>query len=121
MLRGIRGATTVERDAAESILKATRELLLEMLSANEANPQDLVAAFFTLTPDLNSTFPAKAARDLGWNLVPLIDNVAPFVHGSLEKCVRVMLLWNTDLAQEAVRHIYLRGATGLRPDLSAGL
>jgi chorismate mutase len=117
-LRGIRGATTVERDEAGLVLEATRELLQAMLRANEIDDVEPIAAiFFTSTPDLVSTFPAEAARELGMDTVPLICNQEIPVPGRLPRVVRVMMQVNTTRGQREMRHIYLREATKLRPDL----
>ena len=116
-MRGVRGATTVDRDDAEEILSRTSELLCEIQRANGILPDDIAGIVFTITPDLTSAFPAAAARRLGWNLVPLIDAVEPMVSGAPERCIRVLLFWNTSKAQHEIRHVYLRGAAGLRPDL----
>jgi chorismate mutase len=117
-LRGIRGATTVERDEAELILEATKELLGEMLRANDITEFEPIAAiFFTTTPDLSSTFPAEAARRLGMTMVPLICNQEIPVPNRLGKAVRVMLQLNTQKSQAEMKHIYLREAKSLRPDL----
>jgi len=114
--RGIRGATTVEIDSAASILAATRELLSSMAEANEALPQDISSAIFTVTPDLTAVFPARAARELGWEQVALLDAQEIPVEGALPCCIRILLHWNTDKTQAEVRHIYLHGAAALRPD-----
>jgi len=117
-LRGIRGATTVDRDDPEAILEATRELLATMLEGNDIDDFEVIASiFFTSTPDLVSTFPAEAARELGMDMVPLICNQEIPVPGRLARVVRVMMQVNTDRSQREVRHVYLRGATALRPDL----
>jgi len=120
LVRGIRGATTVDLDDSACIKEAVKELLIEMVKANGVETADLAGAFFTVTPDLTAAYAASAARELGWTMVPLLDSVCPAVPGSPGKCVRVMLLWNTGQPQAAVRHIYLRGAKGLRPDLGPG-
>ncbi|MCE5257604.1 MAG: chorismate mutase [Chloroflexi bacterium] len=117
-LRGIRGATTASDNTEAAILQATSELLQELERANKYQLQDLAAVWFSATSDLNAVFPAKAARLLGWARVPLFDAVEIDVPGSLPRCIRVLLLWNTDIAQDAIRHIYLKGASGLRPDLT---
>ena len=118
VLRGIRGATTVERDEPDLILAATRELLEEMLRANAIEDfDDIAAIFFTCTPDLSSTFPAEAARGLGMDMVPLICNQEIPVPGRLPRAVRVMMQVNTRKGQTEMRHIYLRAARSLRPDL----
>lgn len=117
-VRGIRGATTVERDEPELILEATRELLETMLRDNEIRDFELIASiFFTTTPDLVSTFPAEAARALGMTLVPLMCNQEIPVPGRLPKAVRVMMQVNTQKSQRQMKHIYLREAVKLRPDL----
>jgi len=115
--RGIRGATTVEIDSAPAILEATHQLLTGMVEANQIDSADVASAIFTVTPDLTAAFPARAARELGWQYVPLLDAQEVPVPGSLSRCVRVLVLWNTDLSQQEIRHVYLRGAASLRPDL----
>lgn len=116
--RGIRGAITVETDSADAIVAATRELLVGMVVANNVVVADIASAIFTVTPDLTAAFPARAARELGWRHVPLLDTQEVPVPGSLPRCVRVLLLWNTERLQEEIRHVYLRDAGSLRPDLS---
>jgi chorismate mutase len=118
--RGVRGATTVETNSAAVILAATRELLSHILEANGLNQEDVASAFFTATPDLTAVFPAQAARELGWRHVALLDAQEIPVPGSLPRCVRVLVHCNTEKSQAEIRHIYLRGATWLRPDLGQG-
>jgi chorismate mutase len=115
--RGIRGATTVEIDTADAILAATRELLVRIVEVNDLVASDIASAIFTLTPDLTATFPARAARDLGWQHVPLLDAQEVPVPDSLSRCVRVLVLWNTERSQDEIQHVYLRDAGSLRPDL----
>jgi chorismate mutase len=117
--RGIRGAITVERDAAGAILDATREMLAHIVEANSVLPQDVASAFFTATPDLTAAFPAQAARELGWDDVALLDAQEIPVPGSLPRCVRALVHWNTDKGQDEIHHVYLRDAASLRPDLVA--
>lgn len=117
-LRGIRGATSVAEDTPPAILDATRELLAAMLEANEISDFDVIASiFFTTTPDLVSTFPAEAARDLGMNLVPLICNQEIPVPNRVPRCVRIMMQVNTTKSQKDMKHVYLGEARALRPDL----
>lgn len=117
-VRGIRGATTVEHDDAELILEATGELLEEMLAANEIEEFEPIAAiFFTTTPDLSSTFPAEAARRLGMAMVPLLCNQEIPVPNRVPRAIRVMMQVNTRRSQGEMRHVYLREAKRLRPDL----
>jgi chorismate mutase len=121
-IRGVRGATVAERDEPEEILSATRQLLSAILDANPTlDPADLASALFTVTADLSSVYPAQAARQLGWENVPLMCAQEIPVPGSLARCVRVLLHWNTDLSQTAVRHVYLDQAARLRPDLARSL
>ena len=116
-VRGIRGAVTAQANDKEAIVSATSRLLTELVSANRIVTADIAAVFFTTTPDLNAEFPAAAARKLGWSSVPLLCGHEMAVPDRLTSCIRVMLLVNTDLGQDAVRHIYLDGAATLRPDL----
>ena len=119
-IRGIRGATTVTADAPDLILQGTRELLEEILAANEGmQPEDVASALFTVTDDLVSTFPAQAARQMGWGLVPMICAREIPVPGSLRRVIRVLVHWNTELLQNEITHVYLRDAVSLRPDLAA--
>lgn len=118
--RGIRGATTVAADQPELILAATRELLEAILQANAGmTPADIASAFFTVTDDLRATFPAQAAREMGWSQVPMMCAREIPVPGSLPRVIRVMVHWNTERAQDEIVHVYLREAVKLRPDLVA--
>lgn len=118
--RGVRGATTVAADEPELILQATRELLEEILEENEnMKPEDIASALFTVTDDLASTFPAQAARQMGWGLVPMLCAREIPVPGSLPKVIRVLVHWNTETPQDGITHVYLRDAVKLRPDLVA--
>ena len=118
-IRGIRGATVTSVDTTDEILAATRELLSAILQANPSlQVEDLCSAIFTLTEDLSSAYPAEAARQLGWNSVPLICMRDVPVPGSLPRCIRVLLHWNTDLSQDSIQHVYLGQAARLRPDLA---
>jgi chorismate mutase len=119
-IRGIRGATTVAADEPELILQATRELLEEILVENEGmRPEDVASALFTVTDDLAATFPAQGARQMGWGLVPMLCAREIPVPNSLPRVIRVLVHWNTDLAQDQITHVYLRDAVKLRPDLVA--
>ncbi|NPA06971.1 MAG: chorismate mutase [Chloroflexi bacterium] len=120
-VRGIRGANQVPENTAESILAATRELLLAICRANpHLRPEDMASIFFTLTPDLNAAYPAYAARQLGWTQVPLLSAQEVAVPDAMPRLVRVLILWNTDLPQQAIRHVYLGPTARLRPDLDHG-
>jgi chorismate mutase len=116
--RGIRGAITVASDQPNLILAATQELLEEILKANpDLQIEDIASALFTATDDLVSVHPALAARQMGWDYVPMMCAREIPVPGSLAHCVRVLVQWNTDRAQNAIQHVYLRDAVSLRPDL----
>jgi chorismate mutase len=119
-IRGIRGATTVTADEPDLILQATRELLEEILEENKGmQPEDVASAIFTVTDDLTSTFPAQAAREMGWSQVPMLCAREIPVPNSLARVIRVLVHWNTQLAQSQITHVYLREAVKLRPDLVA--
>lgn len=117
-VRGIRGAVTVERNTAEEIMGATRELLEAIVSENNLQPEDVAGVFFTVTPDLNAEFPAAAARKMpGWKYVPLLCAQEINVPGSLPKCIRVLVFAHTTRSQREIKHVYLREAARLREDL----
>jgi chorismate mutase len=116
--RGIRGATTCEENTPESILKATRELLALMIRQNGISPADMASAIFSTTRDLNAEFPALAARQLGWDDVALMCVNELDVPGSLRRCIRILLHWNTEKPADQVVHVYIKGAANLRPDRS---
>ena len=114
--RGIRGATTVDNNDREEILEATIELLRQMVYENDVRIEDIASASFTLTDDLDAVFPAVAARQIGWNEVPLICMREIPVPNSLDRCIRVLLLVNTTSSASEIQHIYMRKAVSLRPE-----
>jgi chorismate mutase len=117
-VRGIRGATTVAADQPELILAATQELLEAIMQKNPGlQSEDIASAFFTTTDDLRSVHPALAARQMGWTEVPMMCASEIPVPGSLPRCVRVLVEWNTDQTQNGVKHVFLHEAVSLRPDL----
>jgi chorismate mutase len=116
--RGVRGATTVESNSREEILTATRQLLALMIRINGIEPEDVGSAIFSLTRDLDAEFPALAARQLGWLDVPLLCTYEVDVPGSLRRCIRILVHWNTNKPQGEIHHIYIKEAVRLRPDLS---
>ena len=116
--RGIRGAICVDINDAGAIVAATRELLERIVAANGVVAEDVASVIFTATPDLNAAYPARAARDMGWTAVPLMCTQEMAVAGSLPRCIRVLVLWNTDRPAEQIRHVYLGEARNLRPDLA---
>jgi chorismate mutase len=117
--RGVRGAITVDSNSAEAILNGTRKLLAEMVRANDIRTEDVASAYFTTTTDLNAEFPAVVARnEFGWNNIALMCGHEMDVPGSLRMCLRIMLHVNSDRLQSQINHVYLRGASVLRPDLN---
>jgi chorismate mutase len=117
LIRGVRGATTVEANSPESILEATKDLLAAMLKANDLDLDYIASAFFTATQDLNAEFPALAAREMGWTDVALLCGHEMNKPGALPMTVRVLLHVNTDKPARDIKHVYLRGARVLRPDI----
>jgi chorismate mutase len=115
--RGIRGAVAVDENSATAILTATIALLGEIVAANAVVPEDIGSVVFSVTPDLDAVYPAQAARTLGWDHVPLLCLQEMAVPGSLPRCIRVLIHWNTELRADAVHHVYLGAARSLRPDL----
>ena len=114
--RGVRGATTVDENSKEAILEATREMLFVMIRANNIRADEVASAYFTTTTDLNATYPALAARQLGWYDVALLCGHEMQVPDSLARCIRVLVHWNTDRKADEILHVYLREAKSLRPD-----
>ena len=114
-VRGIRGATTANSNEKDEVFNATSELLAEIVKANEIDDEDdIAAAFFTTTPDLNADFPAAAARLMGWTHVALMDAVEIDVPGSQSRCIRALILVNTEKRADEIVNIYLREAANLR-------
>lgn len=116
-VRGIRGATTVEENDKDLILEGTKELLVDLQNRNQFEPEDIVSIFFSMTYDLNSAFPAEAARMLGWQKVPLFGVQEAEVYDSLKKCIRVLIQINSSKSQDEIKHCYLHKAKELRKDL----
>ena len=116
LCRGIRGATTSPSNTAEDILEVTDELLRIVIALNELDPLDVASVVFTTTPDLTATFPALAARDIGWTEVPLLCTHEMAVPGSLQSCVRILIHVNTTRSAAEIKHVYLKGARELRPE-----
>jgi len=118
MTRGVRGATTVTNNDAEEIITNTKHLLEEMIDKNNIHPEDVSHVFISVTNDINATFPAQALRQLpGWKFVPVMCMREIDVPGSLPKCIRVMMVINTDKNQKEIDHVFHHEAIKLRPDL----
>jgi chorismate mutase len=117
-VRGIRGAISVERDEAEEIVNATKRLLSEMVARNAVELDDIASVLFSLTRDLHASFPALAAREMGWVHVPMLHFTEIDVPGALGRCIRVLMHVNTTRALHEIEHVYLEKAAALRPDLA---
>ena len=117
LVRGVRGATTFENNTRDEILTATRQLFALMIRLNGIEKEYVASAMFSVTTDLNAEFPALAARQLGWLDVPLLCTYEIDVTGSLKKCIRILINWNTEKSQPDIKHVYIKDAVRLRPDL----
>ncbi len=120
MIRGVRGATTVESNANEAIMEATQELLGIMIERNGIVEDDVASVLFSATPELDDTFPAKAARTMGWTRTALMGFQEADVKHGLPMCIRVLIHWNTEKSLDEIQHVFLRNAVVLRPDLVDG-
>ncbi len=118
--RAVRGAITVEENSPEAIYEGARTLLTAMQENNGFEVGELVSVTFTATADLDAAYPAVSAREMGWTEIPLLCMQEMAVKGSLARCIRVLVHWNTDRSPTQIRHLYLRGAEVLRPDLVGG-
>ena len=116
-VRADRGATTVEHNEEKKILENTKELLEDIIKENALEKEDLIDMIFTITPDIDKAFPARAARQLGYTDVPLLDMAEPEIEGALTKCIRIIIHTNTEKKNSDMIPVYLRGAKALRPDL----
>lgn len=118
MIRGIRGAITIEQDKPELIWGETAKLVLAVAEANDVAPEDIASITISTTPDIKSAFPARSVREMdGWQFVPIMCMHEMDVPGGLPLCIRVLLHVNTNVAQHEIQHIYLNDAVKLRPDL----
>ncbi|MBM7651439.1 chorismate mutase [Neobacillus cucumis] len=119
MIRGLRGATTVNSNSEEEILTATEELFAKLIEVNQIEPDSVASVFVSTTEDIDAVFPAKVLRKFpGWTYVPVMCMREMPVPNSLKLCVRVMMHVNTSVPQEEIIHVYLNGAEVLRPDLN---
>lgn len=119
MLRGIRGAIQVEDNTGEDILKASIVLMQRLIDANKVQAKNVAAVFFTVTSDLNAAFPAEVRKHLGWNSVPFLCSQEIPVPESMQKILRVLVLFETSLEQDEIRHQYIGATAALRPDLES--
>jgi chorismate mutase len=117
MVRGLRGATTVEADTVEQITERSQELMRRIMERNELAEEDIVSVLFTATSDVTSIFPATAIREIGFGAVPLLCAAEIAVPGAMPRCIRVLLHVHTTRTRDQIHHVYLHGAQGLRDDL----
>ena len=118
MIRGVRGAITVDRNEENEIVVAAERLFREAINANNITPNNVASVFISATEDVTAAFPAKALRNIeGWTYVPVMCMQELSVPSSLKMCLRIMIHINTDIVQEEIKHIYLEGAKVLRPEL----
>jgi chorismate mutase len=118
VIRGVRGATTIESNKETEIIAATEKLLFEMIKKNDISPDHVASIFISATDDITAAFPAKALRNFeGWSYVPIMCMREIPVENSLNLCIRIMLHINTQVPQKDIQHVYLNRATILRPDL----
>jgi chorismate mutase len=120
VLRGLRGATTASANTSDAILDATAALLRALQQVNGFTPEDIESAIFTSSPDLTADYPARAARRLGWDDVPLLGAAEVAVSGGVARCIRVLVHIHTTKSRHALKHIYLGAAAALRPDRAGG-
>jgi chorismate mutase len=122
MIRGVRGAVTVDCNREEEIVSSTEELLKQMIESNKIQPEQVASVFVSTTEDIDAAFPAKTLRNFdGWKYVPVMCMREMPVPNGLPLCVRIMMHVNTDVSQENIVHVYLKGAKVLRPDLDNSL
>lgn len=120
MVRGVRGAISVESNTAESIRSAVRRLLTTMVARNGIEEEKIASVIFTATKDIDAESPAFGARQMGWTSIPLFCTQEMEVPEALARCIRVLIHVNTDKSQDEIRHVYLDGAVVLRPDIAGG-
>ncbi len=120
-IRGVRGAIPVGENRRESIWKASKILALKMVRANRLKLEDIACVIFTLTPDLNSDFPAYAVRQMrkGWEHVPLLCARELDVPGAMPGLLRILMLVNSDAPQKRIQHVYIGRAAKLRTEIKS--
>ncbi|HEV3187402.1 MAG TPA: chorismate mutase [Acidimicrobiales bacterium] len=117
LVRGFRGASSCATNSADEIVEVTQELLLAMMERNALRHDDVISVLFTTTPDLTASFPAAAARGIGFGDVPLLCASEIDVPGAMPLTVRVLLHAYTERERSELRHVYLRNTSSLRDDL----
>ncbi|HWE66043.1 MAG TPA: chorismate mutase [Acidimicrobiales bacterium] len=117
VVRGLRGATTVDADTVDQVTARSQELMRRLMERNDLTEDDIVSAIFTATADVTSIFPATAVREIGFGAVPLLCAAEIAVPGAMPLCIRVLLHVHTARTRDEIHHVYLHGAQGLRDDL----
>jgi chorismate mutase len=117
MVRGLRGATTVDEDSVAQVTERSQELMRRIMERNELSEDDIVSVLFTATADVTSIFPATAVRETGFGAVPLLCAAEIAVPGAMPLCIRVLMHVYTTRSKDEIHHVYLHGAQGLRDDL----
>jgi chorismate mutase len=117
MVRGLRGATTVDADTVEQVTERSQELMREVMARNDITEDAIVSVLFTATGDVTSIFPATAVREIGFGAVPLLCAAEIAVAGAMPLCIRVLLHVHTTRTKDEMHHVYLHGAQVLRDDL----
>jgi chorismate mutase len=117
VVRGLRGATTVDADTVTQVTERSQELMLRIMERNDLVEDDIVSVLFTATADVTSIFPATAIREIGFGAVPLLCAAEIAVPGAMPRCIRVLLHVHTTRTRDQIHHVYLHGAQGLRDDL----
>ncbi len=115
----IRGATVADDNNISAISDATCELFSKIIEENKLNPDNIISVFFTMTDDLDAIYPAKCIREnLGYTDIPFLCYQELNIKNSLRKCIRVMLFINSELEKKDIKHVYLKAAKALRPDIN---
>ncbi len=118
-MAAVRGATTLDADTRDQVMRRTAELLDQLMQRNGLRPDDVISLLFTATDDVRSEFPAAAVRAAGISDVPMLCARELGISGpsNIPLCVRVMAHVHTDRSRAELRHTYLRDARQLRSDL----
>src|SRR5690554_4964994 len=116
-MKAIRGAITVSKNSKKDICESSKKLLTTIIEKNKLKPEEIISIIFTATTDLDKAYPAAAARELGIKLIPLLCFQEMYVVDSLNKCIRILLYVDRNCKHEDIKHVYLREAVALRPDL----
>ncbi|HWC66952.1 MAG TPA: chorismate mutase [Acidimicrobiales bacterium] len=117
-VRALRGATTIDEDTPAQIRDRVKALMTALFERNRLGNDEIVSVFVTATADIHSMHPATAAREFGLDEVAFLGAQEATIDGTLARCVRLLLLIETDRPREALQHVFLEGARGLRPDLA---